>query len=629
MGNSEQVLQEVQYLNKYARYNYKAGKREAWPMTVQRTVDYLRKQAGNAMSDDEYNDIFFAIFNREVSPSMRLMATAGKGADANQVGIYNCSFLPLAGAKDIYDLTLLLGHGVGVGFSVEGRYIDQWPILSPSIGTKSHVTVQDNIEGWAFSFYIQLLNAFDGIKTVFDYSKIRPAGSPLLTRGGTASGYESLEKAHVAIQKILDERWACSLDSVDVFDISCHVAGAIVSGGVRRSAMIAIFDRDDKGMLNCKSGEWYLENLQRQYANISQVVSGKMTLEEWRDYVNLMDFNKSGEPGIWSRYAIKQHLPERRKYVDTFGPNPCVEQILRPRQFCNLSQIIARSDDTLETLERKIRLAAAIGTIQSSMQDFKHVDDEFVKNAEEERLLGVSISGIMDCPVLSGGDKKALEFLKAAAIDENKKWAAKLGINESTSVTCVKPDGNTSVLYNSAPGVHGRFAPYYIRRMRVQYGTPVANFAIAVGIPAEPAFGETWDNCKTLVLSFPVKSPEGAVIQRERSAVEQLDNWLKFKKYYVETNPSVTIGYRPDELEEIAQWLFKHQDHTIGLSFLPVDDNSYAQMPYEEITAEQYAELSKAFDNIDMREFWKFENANSDTTETAANLACTAGACLI
>ena len=322
MGNSEQVLQEVQYLNKYARYNYKAGKREAWPMTVQRTVDYLRKQAGNAMSDDEYNDIFFAVFNREVSPSMRLMATAGKGADANQVGIYNCSFLPLAGAKDIYDLTLLLGHGVGVGFSVEGRYIDQWPILSPSIGTKSHVTVQDNIEGWAFSFYIQLLNAFDGIKTVFDYSKIRPAGSPLLTRGGTASGYESLEKAHVAIQKILDERWACSLDSVDVFDISCHVAGAIVSGGVRRSAMIAIFDRDDKGMLNCKSGEWYLENLQRQYANISQVVNGKMTLDEWRDYVVLMDKNKSGEPGIWSRYAIKQHLPKRRRYVDEMGPNP-------------------------------------------------------------------------------------------------------------------------------------------------------------------------------------------------------------------------------------------------------------------------------------------------------------------
>jgi ribonucleoside-triphosphate reductase len=629
MGNSEQVLQEVQYLNKYARYNYSAGKREAWPMTVQRTVDYLRKQTGNVMTDDEYNDIFFAIFNREVSPSMRLMATAGKGADANQVGIYNCSFLPLSCPKDMYDLTLLLGHGVGVGFSVESRYAAGWPEVSFPTGTVINFVVPDDIEGWAFSFYTQLLNTFDGMKVVFDYSRIRPAGSPLLTRGGTASGYESLERAHVAIQKVLDKRVGRELSSLDIFDIACHIAGAIVSGGVRRSAMIAIFDRHDREMLNSKSGEWYVDNLQRQYANISQVINEKMSLDEWRQYVNLMDFNKSGEPGIWSRYAIKQHLPKRRKYLDTMGPNPCVEQILRPYQFCNLSQIIARSDDTLESLERKIRLAAVIGTIQSSMQDFKHVGEEFTRNAEEERLLGVSISGIMDCPILSGGDKKTLEFLKAAAIDENKKWAARLGINESTSVTCVKPDGNTSVLYDSAPGVHGRFAPYYIRRMRVQYGTPVANFAIAAGIPAEPAFGETWDNCKTLVLSFPVKSPEGAVIQRERSAVEQLDNWLKFKKYFVETNPSVTIGYRPDELEEIAQWLFKHQDHTIGLSFLPIDDNSYAQMPYEEISAEQYVELSKVFDTVNMKDFWKFENSNSDTTETAANLACVAGACLI
>ena len=307
----------------------------------------------------------------------------------------------------------------------------------------------------------------------------------------------------------------------------------------------------------------------------------------------------------------------------------CVEQILRPRQFCNLSQIIARSDDSIDELERKIRLAAAIGTIQSSMQDFKDIDTEFVWNAEDERLLGVSISGIMDCKILSGGDKKALELLKNAAIDENKKWAARLGIKESTSVTCVKPDGNTSVLYNSAPGVHGRFAPYYIRRMRVQYGTPVANFALAVGIPAEPAFGETWENCKTLVLSFPVKSPEGAIMQRERNAIEQLDNWLQFKKHYVETNPSVTISYRPGELDDIAAWLHKHQDHVIGLSFLPVDDNSYAQMPYEEITAEQYQELAKVFDNVNMKEFWRFEDEKRDTTETAANLACVAGACLL
>lgn len=625
----EDVLQEVQFLNKYARFDYAKGKRETWAQTVQRTVDYLRKQTGDVMTDDEYNDIFLAIFNKEVSPSMRLMATAGKGADQNQVGIYNCSFLPLESHYDLYDLTLLLGHGVGVGFSVEQCYISEWPSLPEKTKTTRQFVIPDRIEGWASSILFQLACAFEGIEARFDYSQIRPAGSPLLTRGGTASGPESLVHAHEAIAKILERTWGGRFTSVDIFDIACHIAGAIVSGGVRRSAMIAIFDRDDEGMLSCKSGEWYLENLQRQYANISQIINGKLTAKEWKDYIYLMDANKSGEPGIWSRYAIKQHLPERRKYVDTFGPNPCVEQILRPRQFCNLSQIIARQDDTLEELERKIRLAAAIGTIQSSMQDFKDIDTEFVWNAEDERLLGVSISGIMDCKILSGGDKKALELLKNAAIDENKKWAARLGIKESTSVTCVKPDGNTSVLYNSAPGVHGRFAPYYIRRMRVQYGTPVANFALAVGIPAEPAFGETWENCKTLVLSFPVKSPEGAIMQRERNAIEQLDNWLQFKKHYVETNPSVTISYRPGELDDIAAWLHKHQDHVIGLSFLPVDDNSYAQMPYEEISAEQYHELAKVFDNVSMKEFWRFEDEKRDTTETAANLACVAGACLL
>lgn len=307
----------------------------------------------------------------------------------------------------------------------------------------------------------------------------------------------------------------------------------------------------------------------------------------------------------------------------------CVEQILRPYELCNLSQAIARPDDTLETLSEKIRLATIVGTIQSAMVDFNSVNEKFRENCEDERLLGVSISGIMDCPILASGDEKVLKQLKKVAIDTNKEWAEKLGIKASVSVTCVKPDGNTSVLYNSAPGVHGRFAPYYIRRMRVQYGTPVANFALAAGIPAEPAFGETWETCKTLVLSFPVKSPEGAVIQKERGAIEQLNSWLSFKKHYTETNPSVTINYRPSELKDIAQWLFEHQDYAIGLSFLPVDDHTYQQAPYEEISAEQYVELSKVFEDVDMEKFWQFENAHTDTTETAANLACVGGACLI
>ena len=290
--------------------------------------------------------------------------------------------------------------------------------------------------------------------------------------------------------------------------------------------------------------------------------------------------------------------------------------------------MIAREHDTLETLKEKIKLATFIGTIQSSLTNFKGVSSDFIKNSEEERLLGVSISGIMDCPAISSGEPKVLEELKLTVIKENKKWAKKLGINPSTSVTCVKPDGNTSVLYDTAPGVHGRYAPYYIRRMRMQFGKPVANFAVAAGIPAEPAFGETWENIKTVVLSFPVKSPDSAVIQTERSAIDQLENWLKFKLHYTETNPSVTITYRQHELEYIAAWLYAHQEEVVGLSFLPHDDHTYQQAPYEAIDKETYERLVAEFPEVDLDKFWAWEVA-VDTTSAVQNLACAGGACLL
>lgn len=301
---------------------------------------------------------------------------------------------------------------------------------------------------------------------------------------------------------------------------------------------------------------------------------------------------------------------------------------MRPYEFCNLSQIIARPDDTMDSLLKKITLATIVGTIQCSMVGFKNVNEEFAANCQEERLLGVSISGSMDCPLLSSGNQGVLRALKEKAIEVNREWAGRLGIEPSVSVTCIKPDGNTSVLYDTAPGVHGRFAPYYIRRMRVQYGTPVAEFALDNDIPAEPAFGETWGNCKTLVLSFPVKSPEGAIIQQGRGALEQLNSWLAFKKFYTETNPSVTINYRPEELSDIAQWLFENQDYAIGVSFIPIDDSTYAQMPYEKITAEEYEKMNEIFENINLDTFWTFEQSK-DTTEAVQNFSCTSGACIL
>lgn len=626
--NPQDVMGKIQFLNKYSLYNYDLGRRETWEETVQRVMDYFKEVGGDAIPQASYEGIHAAIVDRQVTPSMRLMATAGKGARRNQISIYNCSAVPLQSSSDFHNLAMLLGHGVGVGLSVEDFFVRQWnPIGNVYKGTYSFI-VPDDIEGWAFSFKALIDNYYEGYETVFDYSLIRPSGTPLKTRGGHASGPEFLKVAHERIAALLKARWGQALRSIDLFDMACHVAECIVSGGHRRSALLILFDKDDSFMLEAKSGAWWDVNPQRSLANISQVVEEYMTEDEWLDYVLLMDKNKSGEPGIWSRYAIRNTLPTRRTYNKHFMSNPCAEQILRPYQLCNLNQVIARPEDTFETLSAKMKIAALIGTLQSAMVEFNNVNPLFVENSVDERLLGVSISGIMDCPVLASGDAKVLEALRNIVVKENKFWAKKLKINPSTSTTCVKPDGNTSVLYDTSPGVHGRYAPFYTRRMQVQAGSPVANFALASGIPAEPKVGESWENVKTLVLAFPVKAPGGAAIQRERSAVEQLENWLQFKKHYTETNPSVTIMYRPDELEAIASWLYVNQENVVGLSFLPADDHTYVQAPYEEISEAEYEAAVAAFPAVDFDKFWEWE-VGSDTTQAAQNLACVAGACIL
>ncbi len=619
--NAVETMEYLQYLNKYAKMDLEKGRRETWAETVKRVTDYLVGIGGKAVAGVR-DEIYDAIFNKEVSPSMRLLASAGKSADRNNISIYNCSYLPLATPQDFSDLTLLLGHGVGVGFSVENEFVHVWPHVPWRTPTRYVFKVPDSIEGWALSVKVLIQAALEGNSVEFDYSDIRPAGSPLKTRGGHASGPEPLREAHSAINRILLNRTGEALRSIDLFDMACHIAGAIVVGGVRRSAMIAIFDSSDILMLTAKSGEWWKYDGQRAYANISVVVNREMDLKEWQAYVRLMDENKSGEPGIWSRYAIKHTLPERRKYVDFMGPNPCVEQILRPHQFCNLTQAIARPDDTFEQLERKVRLATLIGTIQSKMTYFVDINDSFTKNCEEERLLGVSISGIMDNPILASAGIHTLSLLRNAAIDENKKWAGLLNVNCSVSVTCVKPDGNTSVLYNTSPGLHARHSEFYIRRMRLQDNTPVANFVKAAGIPWEMAHGDS----RTIVVSFPVASPAGAMVQHQRSAIEQLEQWFVLKAGYTETNPSVTITYRPEELDDIATWLYHNQKWTVGLSFLPLTESTYTQMPYEMISEAQHAKLDAAFPNVDPNLFWLFETSE-DTSEAAQLYACVGGAC--
>ena len=616
-----ETMQEIQFLKTYARKVESGERRETWRETVERVTDFLMEVGGPAVHG-ERERIFNAILRREVSPSMRLLPTAGQAARDNGIGVYNCSYLPLDCSESFNDLTMLLGHGTGVGFSVEGYFVDMWPSVPQRNGQVQHLSIPDTIEGWAHSIKFLVDCALEGVSVEFDYSYIRPAGTPLKRRGGHASGPDPLREAHERIDALLRSRAGAHLRSADLLDVACHIASAIVSGGVRRSAMIAIFDGNDTLMLNAKHGEWWKENGQRALANISTVINESMTLQEWRAYLAHMDASHSGEPGIWSRYAIRNQLPDRRSYHPHMGPNPCVEQILRPRQLCNLSQAIARYDDTYRSLEQKVRTAALIGTIQSMITNFDGVSHEFAENCEDERLLGVSISGIMDCPVISNGHEERLQALRKAVISENVKWAKRLGIKPSTSTTCVKPDGNTSVLYDTAPGVHGRYAPYYIRRMRMQDNTPVANFIKYVGIPWELDV----TNERSIVASFPIASPKGAVIQLERSAVEQLENWRKFKESYTETNPSVTITYRPEELDDIAAWLHAHEHLVVGLSFLPANDVVYAQTPYEAITEEQYRAMVQAFPDVDMNVFWLFENPD-DAVGASQVMACVGGAC--
>lgn len=621
--NSAETMEYLQYLNKYARYDYNLGRRESWEETVNRVVDYLMEVGGDAFAAEKAN-IYDAIYYHEVSPSMRLMASAGKSAQRNGVSIYNCSYLPLSTPQDFSDVTLLLGHGVGVGFSVESEFVDMWPEVPERSNTVYAFKVPDSIEGWSLSIKILIEAALEGNSVRFDYSKVRPAGSVLRTRGGHASGPEPLQEAHEHINHLLLKRGGKHLRSVDLFDIACYVASAIVVGGVRRSAMIAIFDSGDMDMLTAKTGEWWVKNPQRSYANISAVIDRMMNLEEWKAYVKLMDESKAGEPGIWSRYAIRHSLPERRVYHEYMGPNPCVEQILLPWQFCNLTQVIARPGDSFEDLERKVRLAAMIGTIQSMITNFHDINPKFKVNCEAERLLGVSISGMMDNPVLAKAGTHTFNLLRDAAIDENRKWAGLTGINASVSVTCVKPDGNTSVLYNTAPGLHARHSEFYVRRMRLQDNTPVANFVKAAGIPWEYAAHDE----RTIVVSFPIASPDGAAVQHERSAIEQLEWWLTVKLGYTETNPSVTVTYRPEELDDIAKWLHTHQKRTVGLSFLPHSESTYVQMPYEQIDESEYKRLAESFPDVDPDVFWLFE-APEDTGEIAQTIACAGGACEI
>ncbi len=624
-------LQQFQFFDKYSRFDYNLGRRETWVETVNRTVDFLHELAGDRLERETYERVRRGILEMKVMPSMRLLAMAGPAARRSNITLYNCSYQPVDSIDSFVEALIISMSGCGVGFSVEREYIENFPRIKRQTGRMAPTfLVPDSAEGWAAALRLGLETWFDGGDVQFDLSQLRTAGTPLKTKGGRASGPEPLRATLEFVRSRLLSRQGSFLRPIDAHDIMCIVGNAAVSGGVRRTAMISLFDYDDLEMRNSKSGDFEHEDSQRWNANNSAVwpEGGLGQLDVARQVLDMVESGR-GEPGIFNRQNALQMSPSRRQKVDAngspikFGTNPCGEIILRPFQFCNLSAVVARQADTYETLQEKVELATIIGSIQSMATNFPGLRPQWAENCREERLLGVDITGQLDSPAAQNAEYKAK--LREFAVETNKEIAAKLGINQSASVTCVKPSGNTSQLVDCASGLHARWAPYYIRNVRVAAHSPVFKVLKDAGVPMDPENGQTAENANTWVIHFPVKSPDGAITRNGRSAIEQCEYWLQNKLYWTEHNPSVTITYRPDEVLGLLTWIWEHRNQIGGMAFLPAFDAQYAQLPYIEISKEEYENLAPQFPDIDFSKLYRYES--EDYTKAAQELACSAGNC--
>lgn len=617
-------LQKFQFYDKYSRFSYEAGRRETWIETVDRSVAYLAELSQQRLPAETYERLRRGILEMSTMPSMRLLAMAGPAARRNNITIYNCSYQPVESIDSFVEALIISMSGCGVGYSVEHRYVENFPRIRRQTGaTALPYTVEDSAEGWADALRTGLATWFEGGDLRFDLSQLRPAGAPLRTKGGRASGPEPLRRMLEFARGRILARQGNFLRPLDAHDIMCAVGGAAVSGGMRRTAMISLFDLDDEEMLQCKSGDFERNNSQRWNANNSAVWPDReLTQLEIARFMLDMIQSGRGEPGIFSRRSANALRPERRAASD-FGTNPCGEINLRPWEFCNLTAAVARVNDTPETLRSKVEIATIIGTIQSMATHFPGLRPMWRQNCEEERLLGVDITGQMDCPVVQ--DPRIMAQLKHHAVQVNRQVSELLGINPSVSITCVKPSGNTSQLVDCASGLHARWAPYYVRNVRVSAHSPVFKVLRDASVPMDPENGQTPQDADTWVVHFPVKSPDGAITRRHRSALAQCEYWLQNKLYYTEHNPSVTVTYHDDEVLELIKWVWEHQDVIGGMAFLPSYDAQYDQMPYEEISAEAYERLAASFPDIDFSKLFRYEE--EDLTTAAQELACMAGAC--
>jgi len=620
--------QEYIAASRYARFVDEKHRRETWAETVNRYVEYIFSRTPAIQSNTELkNEIFDAIHNLDLMPSMRAMMTAGKSADRDNTCVYNCSYLPIDDPKSFDEAMFILLCGTGVGFSVESKYINRLPEVPENLFDSEHtIVVHDSKEGWAKSLRLLLAHLWAGEIPKWNVESVRPAGARLKTFGGRASGPEPLVDLFNFSVNIFKHAQGRKLNSLECHDLMCKIGEVVVVGGVRRSAMISLSDLDDERIRHAKAGQWWQTAPHRALANNSAVYNETPTvgkfMEEWLSLYN----SHSGERGIFNREAAKKTV-EKYGHRDPnfeFGTNPCSEIILRPYQFCNLTEAVVRHDDTKETLMRKVRIASILGTIQATFTKFPYLRKVWQRNTEEERLLGVSLTGIYDNPLLTTQGEELnglLTELREEARRANEEFAELLGIPKSSAITCVKPSGTVSQLVDSASGIHPRHSKFYIRRVRGDKKDPLTQFLISQGIPNEAC---VYKPDQTVVFSFPIKAPDG-ITRSDVTPISHLSLWLTYQRYWCEHKPSVTISVEEKDWPAVGAWTWENFSEISGVSYLPYDGGTYRQAPYEECSQEDYESLKASLPKINWEDF----KENTDNVEGAQQLACSAGACEI
>lgn len=624
-------LQEYVHLSRYARYLDSKGRRETWEETVSRYCDFFLEKFGPVFPYEQVRD---GIYDLSVMPSMRALMAAGPALARDHMAGYNCSYVPIESVRDFDEIMYILMCGTGVGFSVERQNINKLPEIPDELyQSDSVIRVADSKIGWASAFREMLALLYAGKIPSWDVSGVRPAGSRLKIFGGRASGPEPLEDLFRFTIELFRKARGRRFNSLEVHDLVCKIADIVVVGGVRRSALLSLSNLTDERMRNAKTGQWWEKDVQRALANNSVAYTEKpdvgIFMREWESlYVS-----KSGERGIFNRNGAqaKSKSNGRRESDHEFGTNPCGEIILRPHGLCNLSEVVVRSDDDIERLKEKVRLATVVGTFQSTLTDFRYVRNIWKRNAEDERLLGVSLTGIMDHELLSRPARmtnidevaETLRQLKEVAIETNRIWAERLGINPSVAITTVKPSGTVSQLVDSASGIHPRYSRFYVRTVRADKKDPLAVFMRGEGFPVED---DVTKPEYTDVFSFPVRSPETSVTRDQLSAIDQLEHYKIFAEHWCEHNPSITIYVREHEWLDVQAWVYRNFDKIGGVSFLPYDSGVYRQAPYQEITEQEYNNL---VDKMPFEVDWTLLKEEQDLTTGSQDLACLAGVCEI